>query len=111
MDGKEEGVWLAEPQPPCPVTPGWLCDKAGDLTAPGERHIFNRGSLRRQQVWCQWVTRFVLSRFDFVQIHALIERMEVVLQLGLSARISLQCVCLLITSGHRNQGPDSPGNL
>lgn len=80
----EESVWLAELQPPCPVTLGQLCDKAGDLTGPGERHIFNRGSLHRQQVWCQQVTRFVLFRFNFVQIHILMDR---------------------------NQGPDSPGNL
>jgi len=76
----EEGVQLAEPQPLCPVTPGWLCDKAGDLTAPGQRHIFNQGSQHRQQVWCQRVTRFVFFRFDFVQIYILVERTKAVLQ-------------------------------
>lgn len=37
-------------------------------------------------IWCQWVTWFVLSRFDFVQIHILIERTKVVLQLVLPVR-------------------------
>lgn len=105
----EEGVWLAEPQPPCPITPGGSVTKQG-IWQLQEKATFLIEALHRQQVWCQWVTWFVLFRFDFVQIHILVERTKAVLQCGLSARISLQCVCVSSSlGGHRNQGPDSPG--
>lgn len=109
-DSTEEGVLVETAS--CPVTAGWLCDKTGALTAQGERHVFIRGCLHRQQFGVSGLhglcfLGLILSKF---QIHIFIERTKVLLQLVLPARISLQCARLLVTRRHRNQGPDSPGN-
>lgn len=109
-DSTEEGVLVETAS--CPVTAGWLCDKTGALTAQGERHVFKRGCLHRQQFGVSGLhglcfLGLILSKF---QIHILIERTKVLLQPVLPVRISLQCAWLLVTWRHRNQGPDSPGN-
>lgn len=86
----------------CPVKPGWLCDKAGALTAQGERHVLKRGCLHRQQFGASGLhglcfLGLILSKFIYY------ERTKVVLQLVLSVRNSLQCAWLLVTWRHRNQ--------